>query len=141
MPGSQMSRSTTSIEWLRRSSLRHSSPLSTDAVSKPSSASTPSSDSRIPVSSSTMRILCMLGRGGGECGLGDDRQFYNKARPNRLVFLHPNRSMMLFDDAANDSQAKASSALSGGEVGQKEFFFQLAGHAVSGIGDGDFDRV
>ena len=73
--------------------------------------------------------------------LGDDRQFHDEARSYRLVFLHANRAVMLFDDAAYDGQAKAGAALSGGEIRQEEFFFQLASHAVAGVGDGDFDGV
>src|SRR5258706_837548 len=93
------------------------------------------------VSSSTIRILCMLSRRGRKSRLGNDRQFHDEARSDRLVFLHANRSMMLFDDAAHDRQAQSGSALSGGEIRQEELFLQLAGHAMAGICDGDFDPV
>ncbi len=48
---------------------------------------------------------------------------------------------MLFNHAAHDGQTESGPALSGGEIGQKEFFFQFAGHAMAGICDGDLDRV
>src|SRR5258706_5031468 len=95
----------------------------------------------MPVSSSTMRILCMLSRGGGKRGLGNDRQFHDEARSDRLVFLHANRSMMLFDDAAHDRQAQPGSALSRREIRQEELFLQFAGHTMAGICNGDFDSV
>src|ERR1700732_3447062 len=95
----------------------------------------------MPISSSTMRILCMLRRHGGQGGFENDRKFHNEARSNRLVLLHANRSVMFFDDAAHDRQAEAGPALSSGEIGQKEFLLQFAGHAMSGISDGDLDRV
>src|ERR1700683_713948 len=95
----------------------------------------------MPLSSSTMRILCMLGRDRGQGGLGNHWQFHDEARSNRLVFLHANRAVMLFDDAAQNRQAESGSAFPSGEIWKKEFFFQLAGYAMAGICNGDFNSV
>src|SRR5271166_1879493 len=95
----------------------------------------------MPVSSSTMRILCMLCHGRGERWLGDYWQFHHEARSSRLVLFHANGSVMFFDDAAHDGQAETGPALSGGEIGQKKSLLQLAGHAMAGIGDGDLDCI
>jgi len=69
----------------------------------------------------------MLHRGRGQCGLGDNRQFDNEARSNRLVFLDANRAVMFFDDAAHNRQAEASPTLPGGEIWKKEFFLSARG--------------
>src|SRR5580698_1843032 len=95
----------------------------------------------MPVSSSTMRILCMLCRDRGQRGLGNDRQFDDEARSDWLVFFHPNGSMVLFDDAAHDRQTKPGPAFSSGEIRQKKFFLQLPGNAMPGICDRDFHCV
>src|SRR5580693_2955991 len=95
----------------------------------------------MPVSSSTMRILCMLRRGGGQRRLGNDRQLYDEARSNRLVLLYTNGSVMFFDDTAHDGQAKASSALSGGKIRQKKFFLQLSRYTVASVSDCYFNRI
>src|ERR1022692_1154988 len=95
----------------------------------------------MPVSSSTMRILCMLSRGRGQRGLGNHRQFHDEARSNWPVFFHANGPMMLFDDPAHNRQAEAGSALSRGEIRQKEFFLQLTGHAMASISNDNFNCV
>ncbi len=58
-----------------------------------------------------------------------------------MIFFYPNGAMMIFHDAADDGQAESGAALLSGEIGQEEFFFELAGHAVSGVGDGDLDGI
>src|ERR1700722_18442841 len=95
----------------------------------------------MPVSSSTIRILCMLRRHRHQRRLWNYRQLYDKARSHGLIFLHADRSVMLFDDAAHDCETEAGSALSRGEIRQEKFFLQLAGYAMAGICDGDFDGV
>src|ERR1039458_4079521 len=95
----------------------------------------------MPDSSSTTRILCMLGRGSGEGGLRNSRQLPDEACADGLILLDANRSMMLLDDPAYDRQSQAGPALSSGKIRKKKFFLQLATHAVPGVCDSDFDRV
>src|SRR5579862_856316 len=140
MPGSQTSSSTTSNERLRNVS-RQASPLSATEALYPSSSSTPLSDCRMPDSSSTIRMLCMLaGEGRGNKFRGDG-QLDHKASADRLVLLDANRSAVVFDDATHDGEAKTSYAFLGREIRQEESLFQLLGDPVPGIGDRDFDSV
>src|SRR5208282_6674064 len=101
----------------------------------------PLRDSRIPASSSTIRMLCMLGSSGRGRGFGHDRQFDDEARADGMIFFNTNRAVMIFHNAAHDSEAEAGAAFLGGEIREKKFFFQLAGHAVAGVGDGNLDGV
>src|ERR1700733_7725306 len=95
----------------------------------------------MPVSSSTIRTLCMVNSGGGDHGFGNDRQLYDDTRSDRMVFFYANRSVMFFDDPIHDRQAEAGSALSGGEIRQEKFFLQFASHTVAGVRDCDFDCI
>src|ERR1700680_3134837 len=98
MPGSQMSSSTTSKAPFRRRS-RQASPLSADEAEYPSSVSTPAKESRIPASSSTMRMLGMLNICSGGNNLGNDRQLYNEPGADWLVFFKGDGAMGLLGAA------------------------------------------
>src|SRR5580704_5200032 len=139
-PGNHTSSRTTSKADFRNSS-RQASPLPAEEAVYPSSAKMPLRDSRIPASSSTTRMLCMLGSGGGRCGFRHDRQFDDEAGADRMIFFDADRAVMIFHNAAYDGEAEASAAFFGGEIGQKKFLFQFAGHAVAGVGDGNLDGV
>src|SRR3984893_5503396 len=122
IPGSQTSSSTTSKERLRKVS-RQASPLSALKALYPSSSSTPFSDCRMPDSSSTMRMLCMLtGEGRGNEFRGD-RQLHYEPGADRLILFNANRAAVVFDDAADDGQSQSRSPFLGGEVGQEESLF------------------
>src|SRR6266576_3265033 len=139
MPGSHTSSRTTSKACFSSRS-RHASPLSASPVLKPSSSSTPRRESRMPDSSSTMRMLCMLG--GGCCGrFRSERKFHDEAGANRLILFDPDGALMVFDDAAHDGQAQTGAALLGGEIRQKEFFLQFLGHSVTGVGDSNLHGI
>src|SRR5580704_14757580 len=101
----------------------------------------PASDSRIPASSSTMRMLSMLD--GRRCrrGFKDNRKLYDKARPHGMVFFQADRPMVIFDNAADNRQTEAGAAFLRRKIWQKEFLFELASHAVACIGHADFDGV
>src|SRR5580704_11171804 len=101
----------------------------------------PASVSRIPASSSTMRMLCMLRSRRCRRRFGDNGKFYDEARADRIILFHANGAMVIFDDAADDGQSKARAALLGGEIRQKEFFFDFTGNAVASVGNGDLDGV
>src|SRR5271157_535468 len=140
MPGSQMSSRTTSNAALRSRS-RQASPLSAEEAEYPSSTRMPASESRIPASSSTMRMLCMLRRGPSGRGFGDDRQFNDEAGADGTVLLHADGAVMVFDDAVHDGQAQPRATFLGREVRQEEFLLEFAGNSVSGIGYGDFNGI
>src|SRR5260370_15157326 len=95
----------------------------------------------MPVSSSTMRILGMLGTGGGRHIVRNNRKLNNEACSQRLVFFYPNRPVMFFDHAADDCKTEAGSAFSGGKIRQKQFLFQLTGEAVTGVGNRNLHGV
>src|SRR5579862_3214132 len=101
----------------------------------------PASESRMPASSSTIRMLGMLYLNRCRCGFRDDRQFYDKASADGLIFFHANRTTMVFDDAAHDCEPEAGTALFSREVREKKLFFDFPCDAMPGIGYGDFDRV
>src|ERR1700676_3419887 len=117
-PGSQTSSNTTSNGVLRSRS-RHASPFPTDEVEYPSSARMPARESRIPASSSTMRILCMLGSGWGRRRIRDNRKFHDKTRAHGLVLFYANRAMMIRYDAADDSQAEPRATLLSRKIRQE----------------------
>src|SRR5258705_5603016 len=139
MPGSHTSSRTTSKVCFSKRS-RQASPLSASPVLKPSSSSTPRRESRMPDSSSTMRMLCMLGSG---CGgrFGSEREFHDKPGANWLIFFHSDGALMVFDNAAYDRQAQTCAALLGGEIGQKEFFLQLLCNTVTRVGNGNLHGI
>src|SRR5260370_2001206 len=120
--GSQISSRTMSNAALRTRS-RQASPLSTEEVAYPSSASMPARESRMPASSSTTRILCMLSGRCGRRGLADYRKFYDETCSHRTILLYPDGAMMIFDDTAHNGQAQAGAALLGGEIRQEEVLF------------------
>src|ERR1700730_19454208 len=95
----------------------------------------PARESRIPASSSTMRILCMVDGDGR--GFRNNRKFDNEARADRAVLLDADRAMMIFDDAAHDRQAEARAAPLGREIRQEKLLLEFASNAVPGVGDGD----
>src|SRR5271165_3255970 len=101
----------------------------------------PARESRIPASSSTIRMLCMLG--GRRCrrGLGDDGKFHDKTRADGMVLFYTDGAMVIFDNPADDGQAEARAPLLGGKIRQEEFFFELASHTVAGVGNRDLDGV
>src|SRR5580692_937490 len=140
IPGSHTSSNTTSNACLLMIS-RLASPLSAVVALKPSSSSTPLSDSRIVGSSSTMRILCMLVDGG----LGDsvcyDWQFDHEPGAGGLILFHANGPVVIFNNTVYDGQPKTGAALLGGEVWEKQPFFQLPRNTVSGVGDGNLHDI
>src|SRR5580704_17634056 len=100
----------------------------------------PANVSRMPASSSTTRMLCMLRNHRCRGGFGNDRQFDDEAGTDRIVFFHANGAMMIFHDAANDRQDQSRAALLGREIRKEEFPFQFAGDAMSGISDRNLNR-
>src|ERR1700680_4816954 len=139
-PGNQTSSNTTSNGVLR-SRARHASAFPTDEVEYPSSARMPARESRIPASSSTMRMLCILG--GNRCRrrFENNRKFNDETRAHGLVLFYTDRAVMIFDDAVHDSQATSGAAFLGREIWQEEFFLEFAGHAVAGVGNRDLHRI
>src|SRR5580700_7631352 len=95
----------------------------------------------MPVSSSTMRILCMLGSDVRKRGLRNHGKLDDEARSYRSVFFHANGPMMLLDDTVHDGQSQPGSALPGREIWQEEFFLEFASHAMARIRHGDLDRI
>src|SRR5579871_3886730 len=139
-PGSQMSSSTTS-NGLLPSASRQASPLSTAEEEYPSSVRMPANESRMPASSSTIRMLGMLdGRGRGR-GFRHYGEFHNEASTHRTIFLDPNRAMMIFHDAAHDGKAEAGAALLGREIRKEKLFFDFARDPVTRVGNRDLDCV
>src|SRR6478672_841701 len=138
MPGSHISRSTTSqVRFFNCS--RQASPLSASSTLYPSSSRTPRSDSRISRSSSTTRMLCTRRL---RCRhLACQRQLYQELCARRLVLFHADGTMMIVNDAANDSQSQPGAAFFGGKIWQKQFFFYLAIDAVPGIGNHNLQAV
>src|SRR6202790_3053941 len=139
-PGSQTSSNTTSNGVLRSRS-RTASAFPTDELEYPSSARMPARESRIPASSSTMRMLCMLGGRRCRSRFENNGKFDDESRTHRLVFFHADRAMVVRYDAAHDGQAQARAALLGGEIGQEKFLFEFAAHAVARVGHGDLNCV
>src|SRR6201981_4258175 len=103
IPGSHTSSSTTSKVFFS-SRRRQASPLSASSVRKPSSSSTPRRESRMPDSSSTIRMLDMLDRGGRHRRVGGKRQFYDERRPHWFVLFYTNGGAGILDDDAHDRQ-------------------------------------
>src|SRR5215472_9972343 len=101
----------------------------------------PASESRMPASSSTIRMLCMFREDRCRHRLRYDRKLYDKACSHRMVFFHPNRSMVIFYNAAHNGKSQPGAAFLRGEVWQEEFLFHLAGYALAGVGDDDLNRV
>src|SRR5690348_9733566 len=139
MPGSQMSSKTTS-KLFRASVSRQVSPLPTDCTLYCSSSRTPVRESRIPGSSSTMRMLDM------RCGhvrhaLGGDGQLNHKACAHWLVLFHANGTVMIFHNPAYDCQAQPGAAFLGREIGHEQALLGLLGDALPGIGNADFDSI
>src|ERR1035437_5507750 len=101
----------------------------------------PARESQMPASSSTMRMLCMLG--GGRCrrGFGDNRKFNDEPRADWMVLLYADRAMMIFHNATDNGQAESGAAFLGGEIWQEEFFLELAGHAVARVGHRNLHRI
>ena len=48
---------------------------------------------------------------------------------------------MIFDNSADNGEAQSSAAFLGREIRQEKFFLKFAGHAVAGVGDGNFNGV
>src|SRR5580693_976327 len=101
----------------------------------------PANVSRIPASSSTMRMLCMLRGRRRRRGFKNYGEFYDKSRADGIILFHADGAVVIFDDAADDGQAEPGPALLGRKIRQEEFFLELAGYAVARVGDGDLDRV
>src|SRR5579863_2349568 len=109
MPGSHTSSNTTSKVFLLMLS-NPASPLSASDVLNPSSSSTPLSDWRMVGSSSTIRMLCMVDRGGSD-GVGHNRQLHYEASADGLILFYADRPMMIFNNAVHDGKAQAGAAL------------------------------
>src|SRR6266480_4438179 len=92
-------------------------------------------------SSSTIRTLDM--RRGGRCfgHLRSEWQFDHKSRAHGFVFLDPYRTAMIFNDAAYNTEPKASSALFRGEIRQEKSLLQFLRYAMARIGDYDFHCI
>src|SRR5579862_1757490 len=124
---SSRTRSTLPLE----SRARHSSPLPTDSTVYPSSARMEESESRMPASSSTMRMDCAMDflcrsafryRRGDRFGRGE---FDDEPRAHRSIVLRANQAVVLGDDPAGDSQSESRAALLGGEMRQEELVLVL----------------
>src|SRR5579864_2463258 len=140
IPGSHTSSKTTSKACFSRSR-RQVSPFSASPVRKPSSSRTPRRESRIPDSSSTIRMLDMLHGIGRRRGFGGEREFHDEARAHRLVFFHPDGPTVVFHDSADDGQSQSGSSPFGGEVGKKKLFLQFLGDAMAAVGYQNLDRI
>src|SRR5258707_11279390 len=140
MPGNHTSNSTTSNGRLRSIS-RQPSPSSAATALKPSSSSTPCSDSRILDWSSTIRMLCMLSDWRNGDGFRRQRQFHDKPGPYRLVLFYSNRTVVILDDSAHDRESQSCAAFFGGKIRHEEPLFQLLSYPMTGVGDLDLDRV
>src|SRR5579864_5187614 len=101
----------------------------------------PASESRMPASSSTMRMLYMFGYDGRWRRFWHKRKLYDKTRADRMIFFHANRAMVIFHDPAHDREAEPGTAPFRGEVRQKQLLLQFSRDAVTGIGDRDLNRV
>src|SRR5579872_5491975 len=101
----------------------------------------PARDSRMPASSSTIRMLCMSEEHWRGRRIRNQRKLYDKARAHRTIFLYANRAMVIFYDAADNRKPKAGSAFLGREIWEKELLFQFSRHAVPSICDGDLNRI
>src|SRR5215469_13321448 len=101
----------------------------------------PASESRIPASSSTMRMLCMSGGSDRGSSFGDDGKLYDKSGANRAILLNPNRAVVILHDPAHNRKAQAGPSFFGGEVGKKELLLEFAGYAVSGIGNDNLHGI
>src|ERR1700686_2082389 len=99
----------------------------------------PARESRIPASSSTMRMLCMLGGGRCRSWFENNGKFHDESRSHRLVFFHADRAVMIRDNAANDRKPQTRAAFLGGEIGKEKFFFECTGDAVAGVGHGNLN--
>src|SRR5215469_15789655 len=101
----------------------------------------PASESRMPASSSTMRMLCMLGDHGRWRRFRHHGKFYDEACADRMILFHANRAMMILHDAAHDRKAQARAPLLRGEIWQEQLLLHIAGDAMTGIRDTDFHGV
>src|ERR1700758_4137288 len=101
----------------------------------------PASESRMPASSSTMRMLYMFGDDGRGRRFRHNREFYDKAGADRMIFFHANRAMMILHNPAHDREAKPGTAPFRGEVRQEQLLLQFSRDAMTGIGNRDFNRV
>src|SRR5579872_3880637 len=99
----------------------------------------PARDSRMPASSSTIRMLCMSEEHRRRRRFRDQRKLYDKARAHRTIFFYANRAMVIFYDAADNRKPKARPAFLGGEIWQKKLLFQFSRHAMPSVRDGDLD--
>src|SRR5512135_3688678 len=140
MPGSQTS-SIMTAKSRRERSARHSSPLLTPSVSKPSSCSMPSSEDRTPVSSSTIRIEgrviapnCYMPSGGRQGQIDDDSG--SQGQPGFRVDM----PKMVGDDLTHDRQAQTGSPFSGREIGQEQAILVFLREAASCVDDLNADR-
>src|SRR5579863_6426772 len=140
IPGNHTSSSTTSNACLPMIS-RPASPLSAIEALKPSSSSTPLSDWRIVGSSSTMRMLCMLVNGGCDDRVQYNRQFHHEPGPDRLILLHANGAVVIFNNAIHDGKAKPCSTLFRREVRQEQALLQLPRNSVAGVGNCDLHHI
>src|SRR6185312_12137291 len=137
MPGSQMSSSTTS-KLFPASVSRPASPLPTDCTLYCSSSRTPVRESRIPDSSSTIRML------GMRCShvryaISGDGQLNYKTCAHRLVFFHANGAVMIFHNPAYNCQAQPGAAFLGREIWHEQPLLSLLRDALPAVGDADFN--
>src|SRR3954464_4441475 len=101
----------------------------------------PASESRMPASSSTMRMLCMFGDHGRWRRFRHHRKLHDKARADRMVLLHPNGAAVIFDDPTYDRKPQPGAALLGREIWKKKFFLEFARDAMTGIRNTDLHRI
>src|SRR5262252_6038854 len=96
----------------------------------------PTSESRMPASSSTIRMLCMF-REDRRHRLRHNGKLYDEASSDRMVFFHPNRPMVIFYNAAHNRKSQSGAAFLGREIRQEKFLFDVVGYALASIGDND----
>src|SRR5262249_9552805 len=92
-------------------------------------------------SSSTMRMLCMLADSGHVHGFGCERKFDYKSGTDRLIFLHANGTVVVFDDAAYNGQSESCPTFLRGKIWQEQPLLQFLCYSVAGVCHRDFDGV
>src|SRR5260370_40905852 len=92
-------------------------------------------------SSSTINTLGIGRSGWRSNSVHGDGQFNHKAGADRLVFLDPDGSVMVFNDSADDGEAQPGAALLAGKRGSESALFRSLGYSIAAVGHADFERV
>src|SRR6516225_5216465 len=95
----------------------------------------------MPASSSTTRMLCMLGNQRRMRRFKRQRKFYDKPRANWLIFFDANRPMVIFHDATYNRKPEVGASFLGREIRQKELFLQFTRDIVPCIRNYYLDSI